>query len=613
MIPVNGDISEGGELLRLSALGPPEEMAMVGAMAQTLTPKFDPNRTLHCLETALTWPAVVQCAYQFGAWWRPSPALNAWSQAEGLKRMAPPELEYPAPAGLVPYGHQLDGAQLIKATGKVLITDEPGTGKTITALLGLSELLVSHWKGLGPNPEPILIIAPASVVDPWVEAVRRWTPHWKVTAYRGPARQRKLGHYDVYVTSYGILRQDAPTGRRGPLNRLSPQSVVIDECHYIKNPSTKQSQAAVRVARDAPFVIPMSGTPITHHTGDLTPTLEAMDADAWPSGERFKDRYLLTIGDPDGYTSKVIGLAPHTEPEFRACLEGQLRRVAKADVLDLPPKVYSARYVEMPNTWRKAYDEFEENMLAALPMGTVPGLDGDWEAEGGPTQELAVMDVFSVLAHLKSLACAPADVRYETRLVLDENEYSPTFGQEIEKTSVHLDLKHPSWKVHELLNVLQERPAQSVLVFAPSRQLIMLAGESAAKDGRRVGYIVGGQSARQRTAVVDAFQAGELDTVCATTGAGGVGLTLTAASTVVFLQRPLSLPESMQAEDRAHRIGQTAESVEYIDVITKDTIDTRIRDILRGHAGQLAELVRDPRIVAELLGGKTIARSETAA
>lgn len=614
MIPVRGDVSEGREHLVLSAFGPPEEMGMVAAMLQGMTPKFD-SAMPGTLQTRLTWPAVVQCAFEFGDFWQPTPALSQWVQTEGLKRMAPPEAEYPPPEGLVPYGHQISGARLIKATGRVLITDEPGTGKTITALLGLSELLVDHLVRGGRTPEPVLIVAPASVVDPWVEAVRRWTPHWKVTAYRGgtPERPRtnKLGHYDVYVTSYGILRQDAPTGRRGPLNRLNPQSVVIDECHYIKNPSTKQSQAAVRVARDAPFVVGMSGTPITHHTGDLTPMLEAMDADAWPSGERFKQRYLLTVNDDGRYTAKVIGLAPHTEPEFRACLEGQLRRVAKADVLDLPPKVYSARYVEMPNIWRKAYDEFEQNMLAALPGGSVAGLDADADWEGD-TQELAVMDVFSVLAHLKSLACAPADVRYETRLVIDENEYSPTYGQEIEKTSVHLDLKHPSWKVHELLNVLQERPQQSVLVFAPSRQLIMLAGESAANDGRRVGYIVGGQSARQRTAVVDAFQAGELDTVCATTGAGGVGLTLTAASTVVFLQRPLSLPESIQAEDRAHRIGQTAESVEYIDIITKNTIDTRIRDILRGHAGQLAELVRDPRIVAELLGGKRIQKGEAA-
>jgi SNF2 family DNA or RNA helicase len=593
VLPVHGDVSGDRGALRLSASGPAHEMAAVAAMVQTLTPHFTPGDGF--LECPLSWPAVTQCAFQFGDWWRPSPELAAWVQAEGLKRMMPPATVYTPAAGLVPYAHQYAGAQLIKATGRVLLTDEPGTGKTITALLGLTELW-ANWAQLGDaSPEPILVVCPASVMDAWIDAVRLWTPHWSVTRYHGPKRQNKLGSFDVYVTSYDIVRQDAPTGRRGPLNRLSPKAVVIDECHYIKNPGAERSKAVVRVARDAPYVVGMSGTPITHHTGDLTPMLEAMDAGAWPSGDRFKTRYLLTVDS--GYTQKVVGLAPHTEPEFRACLEGQLRRVAKADVLDLPPKVYSTRTVEMPNTWRKVYDQFEQDMLAQLPDNT----------------ELAVMDVFSVLAHLKSLACAPADVRYETRLEMDSNPMSPTYGEEIEKTSVHLDLKHPSWKVNALLEVLEERPEQSVLVFAPSRQLIMLAGESAERAGRRVGYIVGGQSRSQRTAVVDAFQAGELDTVLATTGAGGVGITLTAASTVVFLQRPLSLPESLQAEDRAHRIGQTAESVEYIDIITKNTIDTRIRDILRGHAGQLAELVRDPRIVAELMGGRRIARGESAA
>lgn len=595
MIPVHGDVDGGRQHLLLSAAGPAHEMGQVAAMVQTFTPKFDVHGP-GVIACGLTWPAVVQCSYQFGDYWTPSPELAAWTQDEGLKRMLPPEAEYPAPEGLTPYAHQIAGARMIKATGRALITDEPGTGKTITALLGLSELTVSNLLRGEQAPEPILIVCPASVIDAWVSAVRQWTPHWRVTAYRGPKRANKLGAFDVYVTSYGVLRLDAPTGRRGPLNRLAPNAVVIDECHYIKNPSTKQSQAAVRVARDAPFVVGMSGTPITHHTGDLTPMLEAMDHGAWPSGERFKDRYLLTVNDDGGYTSKVVGLAPHTEPEFRATLEGTMRRVAKADVLDLPPKVYSVRTVEMPDKWRKAYDEFESDMFAQLP-------------DGG---ELQVMDVFSILAHLKSLACAPADVRYETRLVEDENEYSPTFGEMVEKTSVHLDLKHPSWKVQAMIEVLDERPDQQVLVFAPSRQLIMLAGQSAEIDGRRVGYIVGGQTARQRTAVVDAFQAGELDTVMATTGAGGIGITLTAASTVVFLQRPLSLEKSMQAEDRAHRIGQTR-SVEYIDIITKNTIDTRIRDILRGHAGQLAELVRDPRILAELFGGRAVARRESAA
>jgi len=311
-----------------------------------------------------------------------------------------------------------------------------------------------------------------------------------------------------------------------------------------------------------------------------------MDPTAYPSRERYADRYLETVrGD---YKDEVLGLSPYTEPEFRMSLTGQMRRVAKADVLaDLPDKVYSTRVVQLPTAWRKVYDQFQEDMIAQLP-------DGD---------ELTVMHVMSQMTHLSSLASAAADIMRVAELVEDTDPFSPTFGQQIEKQRVSLTLKDPSWKVDALLEILAERPLSSVLAFAPSRQLMVLAGRRAERAGRRVGYIVGGQSAGQRTATVNAFQSGDLDLICATTQAGGVGLTLTAASTVVFLRRPWSMVESIQAEDRAHRIGQTAESVEIIDVIAADTIDTRVRDILRERAGALSELVQDPRIVAELLGG----------
>jgi SNF2 family DNA or RNA helicase len=583
-VQIHGDLTAGHDnnagssQLVVVARGRTDEISYAADLLKCMTPHFTPlgdaNGSLTC---PLSWPAVVQLAFMFGDNWYPSPALTAWVQAEAQVRMLPPELSYSAPEGLTPYAHQIAGARMIKATGKVLLTDDPGTGKTVTALLGLQEWYGKAW--------PILVVCPASVVDHWVQAVRTWTPYWKAVAYRGPKRQNLLGSADVYVTSYDVASRDAPTGRKGPLSKLAPQAVVIDECHYIKTPGTKRSAAVRRIARDAPVVIPMSGTPITHNFGDLTPTLEAMDAGAWPSADRAKERFMITV--PGDYDSKAVGLNPAAEPELRACLEGQMRRVNKADVLDLPPKVYSTRTVELPPVWRAAYDQFEEDMYAELPD------------DGG---ELAVMHAFTVMGLLKQMACAPADVRISYTQEIDKDPNSPTFGEEITKRHVHLDLKAPSWKVDALLEVLEERPQQQVIVFAPSKQLITLAGEAAAKAGRRVGYIVGGQTPKQRTAVVDGFQAGQYDVVCATTGAGGVGITLTAAQTEVFLQRPLSLVEALQAEDRAHRIGQN-NSVEIIDIIARDTIDTRIRDILRDHAGQLSELVRDPRIRAELFGG----------
>jgi SNF2 family DNA or RNA helicase len=338
-----------------------------------------------------------------------------------------------------------------------------------------------------------------------------------------------------------------------------------------------------RLARNVKAFVALSGTPITHHADDLWPTLSCLVPGAWPAKERWVNRYVST--GVVSYSESIIGLHPGTEAEFRLTLLGQQRRVAKADVLDqLPPKVYSIRTVELPTGYRKAYDALEKDMLAELPDG----------------QELSVMSVLAQLTCLSLLACAAADVEITV-------EIDPDTGEE--KRHTHIELKAPSWKVDALLEVLDERPGKPVVAFAPSAQLMRLAGAAASEAGHRVGYVIGGQSMRERTGTVAKFQQGDLDLICATTGAGGVGITLTAASTVVFLQRPWSLVESLQAEDRCHRIGsEIHDSVEIVDIVATNTIDTRVRSVLREKAGQLASLVQDPRIVAELLGGATVTK-----
>lgn len=567
--------------------GHAEDVAQAAKRLQTLTPLFEKSDPPGALVTAATWPAVVQLEATFGAQLVKGPALQAWINAEAERRitaMGNP-LVYQPPAGLTPYSWQVAGAAMIAATGAALITDEPGTGKTITAILGLVERATATL-----NPRPALVICPASVVDSWVEAWQAWAPHVRTVAWRGPKRDQLLGTADVYVTSYDLAWRDAPAGgtkAMRPLVELAPAHVVIDECHLIKNHQTNRSKAVRRLAKNASTVVALSGTPITHHPGDLWPALEALEHGAWPARGRWVERYCTTL--PGDYREDILGLAPHAEPEFRLTLLGQHRRVAKADVLSqLPPKVYSVRTVDMPAKWRKVYDDFESQMLAELPDGS----------------ELQVMDVMSMFTHLSGLACSAADVRVEIGPDVDERTGLP-------KRHVHLDLKAPSWKVEALLEVLAERPGEPVVAFAPSRQLVMLAGAAAEAEGLRVGYVVGGQAAGARTAAVNAFQAGELDLLCVTTSAGGVGLTLTAARTCVFLQRPWSLVESIQAEDRCHRIGsEIHDSIEVIDIVARSTIDTRVRAVLRERAGQLADLVQDPRVVAELLGGSNVTRVE---
>lgn len=576
-----GELTADESQIVLMAAGAEDALGYAAARLKLLTPLIQPSDPPGALVLPASWPAVVQLGYTFGSAWRPGPRLAAWTAAHvGARVAATGELTYQPPDGLVPRPYQVEGALMIAATGHALITDEPGTGKTITTILGLVERgtarSVAVW--------PVVVVCPASVVDPWVQAWRTWAPHWDVIAWRGgPARRRALiGAAHVYVTSYDTARMDAGTryANRAPLLALDPATVVVDECHLIKSPHAARSTAVRRLAKRASTVVALSGTPITHNPADLWPTLVALAPSAWPSRERWVNRYCASA--PRDYGEAVVGLDPGAEAEFRATLLGQHRRVAKADVLtQLPPKVYSVRAVELPAAWRKAYDDMEKRMLAELP-------------DGG---ELSVMSVLAQLTRLSQLASAAADVTVTTELADD--------GTEREHVSV--TLKAPSWKVDALLDVLAERPEQPVVAFAPSRQLMLLAGEAAYHAGYRVGFIIGGQSMTERTQTVAAFQRGEADLLCATTGAGGVGLTLTAARTVVFLQRPWSLVESLQSEDRCHRIGsEIHDSIEIIDIVASKTLDTRVRAVLREKADQLADLVQDPRIVAELLGGASV-------
>lgn len=214
------------------------------------------------------------------------------------------------------------------------------------------------------------------------------------------------------------------------------------------------------------------------------------------------------------------------------------------------------------------------------------------------------MGVLAQLTRLSQLASAPAKV--DTVTYTEDG---------VEKVETSVTLEGPSWKVDALLEILGERctpevpGGEAVVAFAPSKQLIDLAAAAARQAGYRVGMIVGGQSQTERTRNRKAFQDGELDLLCATTGAGGTGLTLSRAGTLVFLQRPWSLVESLQAEDRAEGDLNATRGTEVIDIVAKATVDTRVRAVLRERAGQLADLVQDKRIVQQLLGGLRITRS----
>ena len=520
-----------------------------------------------------SWPAAVQLTSLSNV--TRGPRLQEWIATEVASRAAPggDSLKADVPDGLVPRSYQIDGAKLVAATGRALIFDEPRTGKTITTILGLLEL-----DAVKLSPCPVIVVCPASVVDPWVTAFNTWAPKWKAVAWRGTPKKRHAlaDTADVYVTSYDTARMDAAGDAKRSLLMLQPKALILDECHYTKNSHAERTKAVRRIASGVSVFVALSGTPITHNPADLWPTLNSLHPNAWPSKERWVTRYCDVVQEE--YGQKVLGLSSHREPEFRLTLLGQQRRVARADVMsELPPKVYSVRTVELPAEHRRSYDTMARDMLAKLP-------------DGG---EISAMSVLSQMTRLSQLASAPADVTVTTEIGKD--------GEEHEHVTVRL--KGPSWKVKALLEILEERPGDPTVAFSVSAQLARIAGEAAEKAGYKVGYIIGGQAMSERTQTIANFQAGQLDLLCATTSAGGVGITLSAAGTLVFLQRPWSLVESLQAEDRAEGDMNAHKGTEIIDVLADKTIESEVRSVLKQRAGQLSELVQDRRIVEQLLGG----------
>lgn len=547
---------QAGSIIAMVDPALPTGQAILTGAAKPLTDRHAP---IPAFRLALTWANLLQLSRTLpGAVW--DAELEAWALEQVQARSASGEpISYTPPAGLVPYPWQAEAAGMFARVGGNLYSDDPGTGKTVSALLAIMERELRH----PGDALPALIVAPASVCSSWLSAIDAWLgPSWlRAVDHRGPRRSvDRIRQYspELVVTSYDTMTRDVDA-----LAKIAWGTLVLDEHHLIKNRKAKRTQAATKLGGKTRHAIALSGTPLTHSPDDVFATLRVLDPQTWPDHDRYVSRYCDTV--PDDYGEKVVGLRADRAGEFYAAMAGSWRRVTKADALPfLPPKVYGRRTVTMPPKWRKAYDEFAATMTADLPDGSA----------------LDVMSVLTQLTGLMAMTAGPCRVEYEPNADPEKPDH------------VHVYLEPGSWKVEALAEVLAERPDQQVLVFSPSRQLIELAAARLEADGVSFARVVGAQTPRTRDAEVAAFQAGQRRVMLATTQAGGVGITLTAASTVVFLSRPFSLVDALQAEDRAHRIGsERHESIEIIDIVTENSIDQRVAAILRERGQSLAEFL----------------------
>lgn len=344
--------------------------------------------------------------------------------------------------------------------------------------------------------------------------------------------------------------------------------VLVHNCHRIKDPKAKQTRAIFALGQTPSCVYryALTATPIANHTIDLWGPLHFARPADFPSRSKFRDRYVLIYQNHWGGVEDM-GLNPATEEEFRAIYDPiSIRRPLQVEAKMLPPQY---RFLDMEPKQRAAYNKFEKDGILKTDNGEV----------------LVATNPLVLNTRLQQLAAA-------TPVVDDEGNVTA--------------LAMPSAKVSALIDLVEEMAGAPLVAFSESKKLIRLAYDEITKDrGQvlppdRVAVITGDVPPADRTEIVARFQRGEIDLLLCTIGAGSEGITLTRASTMVFLTRSYRMLANNQAEGRLLRIGQD-DDVQVIDFVTRNTVEARVHEATQGKEELLQQLVQDPGWVRRFL------------
>lgn len=519
--------------------------------------------------------------------------------------------------GLLPF--QPKGVAYLSEMEQVLLADEMGTGKTVMAARALQR--ISGMAGLRAEPWPALVIATNSMKDKWAMELEKWTGNVrpfvlgstktaraKALKAAAAAHQEYLDHgagryapvvvivnwealrLESRLAGFGSLKLTEAQRTPGPLNTFGFQTVIADEAHKASDPKSQQTRAWWALSHAAYYRWALTGTPVNGEPEDLWAIMHGLDPYEWSGKSRYIDRYARSgLGMWGGL--EVYDFDPAHLDELYQFLDPRFLRRSKAEVLPhLPPKLYDTVRVHMSAKQAKAYNALVDHAMMYDP-----------ESE----HILTATNPLTLAGRLRQVASATPVLG--TTMVKDEET-----GEEREVVTIE-ELVMPSCKVDAMLDIIESAGGESLIVFAESRLLIELCASQLAKAKPPISYVAihGGVSAdpaapglpSPRQMAVDTFQHGDAQVALVVLGAGAEGITLTAATREVFLDETGSLVRRLQAEDRAHRIGQEADRLLIIDVVAADTLEdgsTRLEE----KDALLQQIVRDPARMKRYLKGE---------
>lgn len=378
------------------------------------------------------------------------------------------------------------------------------------------------WLQLHPERRPAVVVVPASLKLNWHREAHMWMESPNVQILSGTKPNLPIVG-DIIIINYDILKHWL-----GRLQSINAQVLITDECHFYKSQRAQRTKAVKALGRRIPHVIALSGTPIVNRPVEIFNAIKLIDESVVPNFWNYAHKYCGARHNGFGWD---FSGASNTEELHDLLTNTVMIRRRKADVLsDLPAKLRSIVPVELGNA--KEYARAERNFI-----GWVQEVKGDKAARKASNAE-----ALAAIEGLKQLA-----VKGKMRAVIE-------------------------W-IHDHLAVNGK-----LVVFCTHRATVDRLMEEFGSEADKVDGSVSGAD-RQRA--VDRFQ--NDDRVRLFVGnikAAGVGVTLTAASSVAFLELAWSPGEHDQAEDRIHRIGQEADSVNAYYLLASGTIEERIARLI---------------------------------
>jgi SNF2 family DNA or RNA helicase len=451
-----------------------------------------------------------------------------------MKTLSNPEgYEVPQEVDSILRDYQKQGYKWMKALASYgfggILADDMGLGKTLQSITYiLSELAVIRERKL-----PVLIVCPSSLTYNWLSELMKFSPNLESIIIDGSKVEREklqkdVSGMDVVITSYPLLRKDLLW-----YEKQSFHTVFFDEAQSFKNPVTQTAKAVKRIKAEIRFAL--TGTPIENSLEELWSIFHVV----FP--ELFKG-----LKDYSNLTRKQIS---------RRIRPFLLRRV-KEDVLsELPQKIESLESVELLPEQKKLYAAY----LAKLRHDTLKHLDKD-------TIRKNKIKILAGLTRLRQICCHPA-------LFVD-------------------GYKGNSAKFNQLLHILEEagRSGRRVLVFSQFTKMLELIGRELAIEGHPYFYLDGQTPSEDRLEICNRFNLGERDLFLISLKAGGTGLNLTGADTVILYDIWWNPAVEEQAADRAHRIGQT-NVVQVIKLVTRGTIEEKMNELQEKKRDLIEELI----------------------